>query len=210
MERSAVSGRSVVVGVSGSIACYKAAEVVSRLAQNGALVTVIMTEGARQFVSPLTFQTLSGRKTLYEPWDLALVDDPTHIKLAHATELLLVAPATANVIAKLAHGIADDLLTSFALAVRCPLLIAPAMNKDMYTHPATQENIAELKTRGWKFLDPGEGYLACGDVGLGRLADPPEIVRAVETELARAAADRARGRKEPTIKKRPPKREAGS
>lgn len=210
MERSPVSGRSIVVGVSGSIACYKAAEVVSRLAQNGARVTVIMTEAARQFVSPLTFQTLSGRKTLYEPWDLTLVEDPTHIQLAHATELMLIAPATANVIAKLAHGIADDLLTTFVLAVRCPLLIAPAMNKDMYTHPATQQNIATLKAHGWKFIDPGEGYLACGDIGPGRLAEPPDIVRAVEAELARAAADRARGRKEPTVKKRPPKREAGS
>jgi phosphopantothenoylcysteine decarboxylase/phosphopantothenate--cysteine ligase len=164
----------------GSIAAYKAAEAVSQLAQRGALVTPMMTPGARRFITPLTLQTLSGQKALYKNFDPSRIDDPTHIKLAHATELVLIAPATANVLGKMAHGIADDLLTTFVLAVRCPILIAPAMNTQMWTHPAVQDNVRTLKSRGVRFVEPGDGHLACGDVGPGRLAEPMDIVKAVE------------------------------
>lgn len=180
MERSPVNGRRLVVGVTGSIAAYKAAEVVSQLAQRGAEVTPMLTRGATAFVSPLTFQTLAGRRALVETFDLERVEDPTHIRLAHDTELVLIAPATANILGKLAHGIADDLLTTFLLAVRCPVLIAPAMNSMMWDHPAVRENIKTLQARGAKFIQPGEGFLACGDVGPGRLAEPLQIVAAVE------------------------------
>lgn len=180
MAGSPVNNRSIVVGLCGSIAAFKAAEVVSQLAQRGARVTPMMTRGARRFITALTLQTLSGQKVLHRSFDLSLVDDPTHIKLAHGTELLLIAPATANVLGKLAHGIADDLLTTFALAVRCPILAAPAMNTQMWTHPAVQDNVKILRARGVRFVEPGEGRLACGDLGAGRLAEPPEILRAVE------------------------------
>lgn len=180
MEKSPLNGRRLVVGVTGSIAAYKAAEVVSQLAQRGAEVTPMLTRGAAAFVSPLTFQTLSGRRALVETFDLDRVEDPTHIRLAHETELVLIAPATANILGKLAHGIADDLLTTFLLAVRCPVLIAPAMNSMMWEHPAVRENVATLRARGAEFIQPGEGFLACGDVGPGRLAEPPHIVAAAE------------------------------
>ena len=183
MER-ALGGRRIVVGVCGSIAAFKAAEVVSQLAQRGAEVTPMLTAGARRFVTPLTFQTLAGRRALYKSFDLELTDDPTHIKLAKATELLLICPATANVLAKLAHGLADDLLTSFALAARCPLLIAPAMNTQMWLHAAVRANVQTLRGRGAGFVEPGEGFLACGDTGPGRLAEPMEVVRSVERALA--------------------------
>jgi phosphopantothenoylcysteine decarboxylase/phosphopantothenate--cysteine ligase len=193
MERSPVNGRRLVVGVTGSIAAYKAAEVVSQLAQRGALVTPMLTRGAAAFVSPLTFQTLSGRRALFETFDLGRVEDPTHIQLAHETELVLIAPATANVLGKLAHGIADDLLTTFLLAVRCPVLIAPAMNSMMWEHPAVRENVKTLQARGAEFLQPGEGFLACGDVGPGRLAEPLQIVAAVERVFSGEGRRKKRG-----------------
>lgn len=180
MEKSAVTGRRIVLGVTGSIAAYKAAEVASRLAQRGAGVTPILTRGATAFVTPLTFQTLCGRRALTETFDLDRVEDPTHLRLARETELVLVAPATANLIGKMAHGIADDLLSSFLLAVRCPTLVAPAMNTRMWEHPAVQENVKVLQARGVHIVAPGEGFLACGEVGAGRLAEPEQIVSAVE------------------------------
>jgi phosphopantothenoylcysteine decarboxylase/phosphopantothenate--cysteine ligase len=180
---SPVKDRSIVVGVCGSIAAFKAAEAISQLAQRGARVTPIMTRGARRFITVLTLQTLSGQKVLHKNFDESRIDDPTHIKLAHETDLVLIAPATANVLGKLANGIADDLLTTFVLAVRCPILIAPAMNTNMWTHPAVQANVKTLKSRGAEFVDPGEGHLACGDIGAGRLAEPLELVKVVEARL---------------------------
>ena len=185
MAGSPVKGRSIVVGVCGSIAAFKAADVVSELTQRGAIVTPIMTAGARKFITALTLQTLSGRRVLTKNFDPDLISDPTHIQLAKSTELVLIAPATANVIGKMAGGIADDLLTTFVLAVRCPILLAPAMNTQMWTHPAVQSNVAALRSRGVKIVEPGEGRLACGDTGAGRLSEPDELVRAVEVEMAR-------------------------
>jgi phosphopantothenoylcysteine decarboxylase/phosphopantothenate--cysteine ligase len=182
---SPVKDRSIVVGVTGSIAAYKAAEVVSQLAQRGARVTPILTRGAQRFITALTLQTLSGRRALTQTFDEERVEDPTHIGLARQTELLLIAPATANVLGKMAAGIADDLLTSFVLAVRCPVLVAPAMNTQMWTHAAVQANVAELQGRGVKFIEPEEGRLACGDVGAGRLVEPARIVEAVESLFLR-------------------------
>jgi phosphopantothenoylcysteine decarboxylase/phosphopantothenate--cysteine ligase len=181
--RGPLARRRVVVGVSGSIAAYKAAEVVSRLVQRGAAVNVVMTASAARFVGPLTFQALTRRRVLLDPFDLESIVDATHISLTDEADLVLVAPATANVLAKMAHGIADDALTSALLAVECPVLVAPAMNDRMWTHAATQENMATLKRRGVKIVPPGEGYLACGTYAVGRLAEPEAIVAAVEKEL---------------------------
>jgi phosphopantothenoylcysteine decarboxylase/phosphopantothenate--cysteine ligase len=169
--------KTIVLGVTGSIAAYKAADLTSRLTKDGHNVFVVMTSHAVEFVTPLTFQTLSRNPVTTGIFDEKESWHPGHIALADRADLLLVAPATANVIAKLANGIADDALTSIALASRAPLLIAPAMNGKMWTHAATQENVARLKSRGAKFLGPEEGLLACGYEGLGRLWDVPEIAR---------------------------------
>ncbi len=174
----ALSGRTVVVGVTGGIAAYKACEVVSRLKKLGADVRVILTENAARFVPPLTFQALSGAPVADGMFEQPAEWDIKHISWAKAADLFIVAPATANLIAKHAHGIADDMLTSTLLATRAPLLIAPAMNVNMWRHPATQENLATLRARGAHTVGPGKGYLACGDVDEGRMAEPVEIVDA--------------------------------
>jgi phosphopantothenoylcysteine synthetase/decarboxylase len=182
----------VILGVSGSIAAYKAADVASRLVKEGAEVHVVMTEAAERFITPLTLQTLS-RNPVIRATDAAQSDwRPIHIALADRATLLLVAPASADLIAQLALGLAAHPLTEIALASRAPLLIAPAMNGNMWLHPATQQHVATLKTRGAQFVGPAEGILACGYEGLGRLAEPQEIVAAVLALLApiapRAAA----------------------
>lgn len=174
---------NVVVGVSGSIAAYKAADVVSKLVQADMTVTVVMTPHAAKFVAPLTFQTLSRRRVLVDQYDPETVLDPTHVSVTDDADLVLIAPATANVIGKIAHGIADDMLTSLMLAVRCPVLIAPAMNDRMFGNPMVQANIERLKAEGYAFIDPEAGYLACGSVAVGRLADPEKIVARVKAML---------------------------
>src|SRR5262245_61863290 len=166
---------NVVLGVTGGIAAYKACEIVRGLRRRGCAVTVVMTRGATEFVTPMTFQALSGRKVITSQFDLAEADIQ-HIALARECRLFLVAPATANVIAKLATGIADDFLTTFALAVRCPTLIAPAMNPRMWTHETVRVNVAKLADRGCRFVDPEEGAMAEDDWGVGRLAEPDTIV----------------------------------
>ena len=175
-----LQGKEIVVGVTGSIAAFKAAEVVSQLVQRGAGVTVVMSDAATQFVGPLTFQTLTRRRVMIDQFDLESVVDPTHISLTDDADLVVVAPATANFLGKAAHGIADDMLTSLLLAVTCPVLVAPAMNDRMWNHPAVQENVATLKKRGYKFVDPDSGFLACGTYAKGRLADPAKIIEEVE------------------------------
>lgn len=173
-----VKGKRIVLAVTGGIAAYKAAAVCSQLSQLGAEVRVIMTEGATKFVSPLTFQVLS-RNAVYT--DVFEERDPTriaHIDLADHTDLVVIAPATAHVIAKLAYGLADDMLTSMMLATRANVLVAPAMNVHMYEHPTVVQNIAQLKARGIRFIEPGEGQLACGYTGKGRMAEPEDIVSA--------------------------------
>lgn len=167
--------KHIVLGVTGSIAAYKACELVRLFVKNGDDVSVIMTAHAREFVTPLTFRTLSRNPVEGEMFSEPLTWMPTHISLADKADLLLIAPATANVIAKLAHGIADDMLSSVALATRAPIVIAPAMNTGMWNHLATQENIELLKKRGVAFVPTGEGELACGTCGDGRMAEPADI-----------------------------------
>jgi phosphopantothenoylcysteine decarboxylase/phosphopantothenate--cysteine ligase len=186
LNLDAVRGREVLVGVTGGIAAYKTAALVSRLVQAGAGVTVVMTEHATRFVGPLTFQTLTGRPVctdLFEPPEAYRAE---HIALAERAQVVVVAPATANLLAKLAHGVADDLLSTVLLAIEAPLVVAPAMNSRMWTHPAVQANVNLLRSRGVQFVGPAEGALACGAVGPGRMAEPEEILRCVVGQLARA------------------------
>lgn len=175
--------RNIVLGVTGSIAAYKAAEITSRLAKIGHDIHVVMTSDAQKFITALPFKTLSRNPVETDLYDEHEGWKPMHIKLADEANLLLIAPATANLIAKLAHGLADDALTCIALALNpnTPILIAPAMNGKMWLHPATQQNVATLKSRGVHFLGPEEGMLSCGYEGIGRLFDPEKIVqRALE------------------------------
>ena len=180
-----LANRRVIVGVSGGIASYKAVELVSRLQQAGALVDVILTEHAEEFVRPLTFSTMSHRPVYSDLWEPSGKAAETHIELGEEAELLAVVPATANTIAKLAHGIADNMLTAVALATRAPLLLAPAMHHQMYTHPATQANLALLRERGAMVVEPEVGRLASGETGVGRLPDTPVLLGAISVALAR-------------------------
>ena len=178
----------VAVGISGGIAAYKTAELVRLLQDHGVDVQVIMTRSAREFVAPLTFAALTGRKVITEIFDEdagpANVDSAIeHIAVAQSIEALVVAPATANVLAKLAHGIADDFLSTVALAAKVPIILAPAMNVNMWEHPATQNNLEVLRARGVKIIDPDTGYLACGMTGAGRLAAVEVIARTVLDSL---------------------------
>jgi phosphopantothenoylcysteine decarboxylase/phosphopantothenate--cysteine ligase len=177
-----LAGKTIVLGVTGGIAAYKAAEVVRLLVKDGATVRVIMTKNAQEFITPLTLQTLSGNPVSTDTFDLTQESEIGHIRLADSADLVLIAPATANVIAKLAHGQADDLLTTVLLATTAPVLVAPAMNVHMYAHPIVQENMRKLAGLGYGFIEPTEGFLACGYEGKGRLADPEDII-----EEARAA-----------------------
>jgi phosphopantothenoylcysteine decarboxylase/phosphopantothenate--cysteine ligase len=179
-----LEGRTVVVGLSGGIACYKACEVVRLLVGAGARVPVIMTAGAQQFVTPLTLQTLAGQPVATDTFSLTQESEIGHIRLADSAEVVVIAPATANVIGKLAHGIADDLLTTVLLATRAALVLAPAMNVHMWEHAAVQDNMARLRTRGVRVVGPASGALACGYEGTGRLADPDDIVEEVRCVLA--------------------------
>jgi len=176
--------KTIVLGVTGSIAAYKAADLTSRLVKRGYDLRVVMTRNAAEFVTPLTFQTLSRNPVTLSVFDEKESWHPGHIDLADRASLLLVAPATANVIAKLASGIADDALTSIALATAAPVLIAPAMNGKMWLHPATQENVGRLRARGVEFIGPEEGLLACGYEGIGRLWSIEEIADRANAILA--------------------------
>jgi phosphopantothenoylcysteine decarboxylase len=175
--------KTIVLGVCGSIAAYKAADLTSKLIKREYSIFVVLTESAAQFVGPMTFQTLSKNPVTSGVFDERESWRPTHIDLADRADLFLVAPATANVIAKLALGICDDALTSIALATRAPFLIAPAMNGKMWLHPATQRNAETLRIRGAEFIGPEEGMLACGYEGVGRLWNVEEIVMKVDEML---------------------------
>ena len=172
--------KTIVLGVSGSIASYKAADLVSDLTKNGYDVCVIMTKEATEFISPLTLQTLSGNKVYSGMFELPEEWDAKHISLAKKADLIVIAPATANIIGKLANGICDDLLSCTAVASEAPVLIAPAMNDVMYNNKIVQENIAKLKGVGYKFVGPKKGRLACGDIAVGCLADVDDIVKEIE------------------------------
>ncbi len=177
--------KNILLGVSGSIAAYKSADLTSRLVKAGHDVFVVMTRHATEFITPLTFQTLSRNPVTTGIFDEKETWHPGHIALADRADILLIAPATANTIAKLANGIADDALSSIALASRAPLLIAPAMNGKMWHHPATLDNVERLKSRGAKFIGPEEGLLACGYEGIGRLWNVDGILASVEKILSK-------------------------
>lgn len=175
-----LKGKTVVLGVCGGIAAYKAAALCSKLVQAGANVRVIMTESATKLVQPLTFQSLSKNHVMvdtFAEWNPSVV---MHINVADSADLVVIAPATANILAKMAYGMADDLLSTVLLAVRAPILVSPAMNVNMYAHPTVQQNIVTLQKRGVHFIEPGEGMLACGYVGKGRMAEPEEIMEALK------------------------------
>lgn len=175
--------RTIVVGVTGSIAAFKAAELVSKLVKRGHDIHVVMTAAARQFITPLTLQTLSRNPILSSVFEEKDGWQPSHIELADRAGLLLIAPATANTIAGLAHGLANDALTEIALATEAPLLIAPAMNGKMWKHAATQANVTLLQSRGVHFIGPEEGMLACGYEGLGRLWNIDDVIERAEQLL---------------------------
>jgi phosphopantothenoylcysteine decarboxylase/phosphopantothenate--cysteine ligase len=177
--------KNIVLGVTGSIAAYKAADLASKLTQAGARVDVVLTESAARFVTPLTFQSVTGRPARSDLWAASADAHIAHVALAEHAHLMVIAPATADTIARLAHGLADDLLTVTALAARCPLLLAPAMDGGMYEHPATQANLQTLRERGVTLLGPAEGRMASGLVGRGRLLEPEEILGHVRLALAR-------------------------
>ena len=181
-----LAGRSIVLGVTGGIAAYKAVEIASRLKKAGAEVRVVMTRAAASFVAPLTFREITGQAVATSMWTEIPAHHVEHIALAELADLVLVAPATANFIAKAAAGIADNLLTTTVLATRAPLYIAPAMNTGMWENPVTQENVMRLRDRGVQVIPPAEGLLACGTTGAGRLPEPEEIVAAVERHFAAA------------------------
>jgi phosphopantothenoylcysteine decarboxylase/phosphopantothenate--cysteine ligase len=169
--------------VSGGIAAYKTCEVVSRLAQRGAGVTVAMTQSAQRFVGPTTFEALSGRRVLTDLWSGG-GDDVQHISITERADLIVIAPATANIIGKIACGIADDIVTTLVISAASPVLLAPAMNPRMWANAAVERNLATLKERGFASVGPGEGWLACRSEGVGRMADPDEILEDAATLLA--------------------------
>jgi phosphopantothenoylcysteine decarboxylase/phosphopantothenate--cysteine ligase len=181
-----LTGKTILLGITGGIAAYKSAALTSALVKLHANVEVVMTENATKFITPLTFEQLTGRKTLVDTFDRNFTHQVEHISLADRTDLVIVAPATANVCAKLAHGLADDMLTTTILACKCPKLIAPAMNTNMYENPVTQDNLQLLRKYGWDVIEPASGRLACGAVGKGKMPDPELLVQHILQYIAYA------------------------
>ena len=179
-----LTGKTIVLGVTGGIACFKAAALASMLKKQHADVQVLMTKNATEFVTPLTFEQLTGNKALVDTFDRNFVHTVEHIAVADRADFVLIAPATANVIAKLAHGLADDMLTTTVLACRCKKAIAPAMNTGMFENPVTQDNIETLRRYGWEIVDPATGRLACGTEGKGRLPEPEDLLEVCLHALA--------------------------
>ena len=179
-----LKGKTVLLGVTGGIAAYKAAGLASALVKQHAAVEVVMTQHATEFITPLTFEQLTGRKVMVDTFDRNFVHQVEHISLAQRTDLVIIAPATANICGKLAHGLADDMLTTTVLACRCPKLIAPAMNTNMYENPVTQDNLDTLRHYGWEVIAPASGRLACGAVGPGKLPEPETLLQYVLYHLA--------------------------
>jgi phosphopantothenoylcysteine decarboxylase/phosphopantothenate--cysteine ligase len=178
-----LENKTIVIGISGGIAAYKICALTSSLKKQGADVHIVMTKNAQHFVTPLTLQTLSNNKVITDMFDVNFEPDVKHISLAKKADILVIAPATANVIAKIAHGIADDFLTTNVLATKAPKLICPAMNADMLNNPVTQENIKKIQDLGYHILYGEEGYLACGDIGSGRMAEPEVIEQHIKNIL---------------------------
>ena len=179
-----LKGKTVLLGVTGGIAAYKAAALASALVKQHAAVEVVMTRNATEFVTPLTFEQLTGCRTMVDTFDRNFSHQVEHISLAERTDLAIIAPATANVCAKLAHGLADDMLTTTVLACRCPKLIAPAMNTNMYENPVTQDNLNTLRHYGWDVIEPASGRLACGAVGKGKMPEPEDLLQHILRYLA--------------------------
>ena len=179
-----LEGKCVLLGITGGIAAYKMANVASALHKAGAKVHVIMTENATKFITPLTFETLTGSKCMTDTFDRDFQFDVRHISVAKEADVILIAPATANVIAKMAHGIADDMLTTVVLAAKCPKLVSPSMNTAMLENPITQDNLALLRKYGFTIIDSASGYLACGDTGSGKLPEPEVLCQWIEREIA--------------------------
>jgi phosphopantothenoylcysteine decarboxylase/phosphopantothenate--cysteine ligase len=180
-----IKDKNIVLGITGSIAAYKAADLASKLTQAEAAVYAVVTESAQRFISPLTLRSLTGHPVAVSMWELASEFSIEHVSLAETADIIVIAPATANIIAKLAGGIADDLLSCTVLASKSPVLIAPAMNSNMYENHITQENITKLKERGFIFVEPGFGHLACGTQGKGRVADVNQIIGVIRQVLGR-------------------------
>lgn len=181
---ASLEGKNVVLGVTGGIAAYKACELTSRLRKAGAQVYVVMTHHACEFVSPLTFETLSNHPAVADTFQRPATWEVEHIALAKRADVFVIAPATANILAKMAHGIADDMLSTTVLATRAPVLVAPAMNTGMWENAATQENVETLRRRGVRFIGPEGGFLACGDSGAGRMSEPAAIFDAIADALS--------------------------
>ena len=179
-----LKGKTILLGVTGGIAAYKAAALASALVKQHAYVEVVMTKNATQFITPLTFEQLTGNRTIIDTFDRNYVHQVEHISLAERTDLVIIAPATANVCAKIAHGLADDMLTTTVLACKCPKLIAPAMNTNMYENPVTQDNLHLLRKYGWEVIPPVSGRLACGAVGTGKLPEPEDILQYIMRTVA--------------------------
>ena len=181
-----LANKTIVLGITGSIAAYKAADLASKLTQSGARVEVIMTESATKFIAPLTLRNLTGRPVVTSMWELASEFSIEHVALAEAADIVVIAPATANIIAKLAAGIADDMLGCTVLATKAPVVVAPAMDVNMFQNPITQDNLAKLKARGFTIVDPAYGRLASGAIGLGRLAETETIIGIIQQVLGRS------------------------
>ena len=178
--------KTIVLGITGSIAAYKAADIASKLTQEGAKVRVVMTKAATEFISPLTFRSLTNNPVTTEMFDLTTEPRIGHVALAEAADVVVIAPATANIIAKMAAGIADDMLCATVLATEAPVVVAPAMNVNMFQNAITQENLVRLKARGFTIIDPEYGRLASGKMGLGRLADVEKIIGTVKQVLGKS------------------------
>lgn len=178
-----LAGYELTIGVGGGIAAYKVCTVVSRLVQRGCGVSVAMTSAGTRFVGPITFQALTARQVFTTLWETPGYFDPQHLRLTEGADLFLIAPASADLIGKFAAGIADDLVTTLMIGRDCPALLAPAMNTRMWDNPVVQRNIATLRELGFGFVEPAEGWLACRDVGRGRMAEPEAIIEAVEAAL---------------------------
>lgn len=174
---AAKKSKTVILGVTGSIAAYKACEIINLLRNDGMSVNVVLTEEAKEFITPLTLQTLSGSKVVCDMFEAIGEWNPLHTSLADRADLVLIAPATANIIGKLATGTCDDILSCIVFATKAPILIAPAMNSNMYNHDITQANIAALKRSGYRFIGPIKGHLACGRIAVGHIAETSDIVR---------------------------------
>jgi phosphopantothenoylcysteine decarboxylase/phosphopantothenate--cysteine ligase len=192
MDKGSVPVRRLLLGVTGGVAAYKVAELARLLQRNNVEVRVAMTSAATKFVGPATFQALTGHPVATDLWDATFPNHMAHIELSRDVEAILVAPATADFLARLAHGLADDLLSTTCIARNCPLLVAPAMNREMWDHPATQRNVATLRADGVTILGPAAGDQACGEVGMGRMVEPEELLESV---LAFFAPKRLAGRK---------------